>query len=81
LIDRNDNAINLFEIKFYTEPFLLNKTYAENLRTKRALFKHYTQTNKHVFLNMISTYGIMQNEHSIGLVDKSLSMDVLFKQL
>lgn len=80
LIDRNDNAINLFEIKFYKEPLLMDKTLANEWRTKMALFKHYTQTKKHVFLNVFSTFGIMENEHSLGLIDKQLTMDVLFAE-
>ncbi len=78
LIDRNDNAINLFEIKFYKEPLFMDKALADEMRTKSALFKHYTQTRKHVFLNVLSTFGIVENEHSLGLIDKQLTMDVLF---
>jgi uncharacterized protein len=81
LIDRNDNAINLFEIKFYTEPFLLGKEQADNLRTKRTLFKHYSQTKKHIFLSVMSTYGIIINENSLGLVDNSLTMNDLFEKI
>ena len=79
LIDRKDNAINLFEIKFYTEPVLVDKPLADELRTKRALFKQYSQTRKHIFLNLLCTYGILQkNEHSLGLIDQTLTMDALF---
>ncbi len=79
LLDRNDHTINLFEIKFYTEPYLFTRIQADALRTKAALFKHYTQTRKHIFLSLISTYGLIENEHSIGLIDNALSFDVLFE--
>lgn len=79
LLDRNDNTINLFEIKFYADPLVLTKTQAEGLRTKRALFKHYTQSRKQIFLSLISTYGIVENEQSIGLIDNILSLDTLFE--
>lgn len=79
ILDRNDNTINLFEIKFHSEPYLFTQAQADALRTKSALFKHYTQTRKHVFLSLISTYGVMENEHSIGLVDNVLGLDVLFE--
>jgi len=78
LIDRKDNAINLFEIKFHTEPVMIDKALADELRTKRALFKQYTQTRKHVFLNLLCTYGIIENDHSLGLIDQAITMDALF---
>jgi uncharacterized protein len=34
ILDRNDHTINLFEIKFYNQPFTLTKEYADDLRQK-----------------------------------------------
>jgi len=51
LIDRNDQVINLFELKFYKEDFLISKDYASKLRQKIALFKAGTKTKKQLFLN------------------------------
>jgi uncharacterized protein len=78
LLDRNDNTINLFELKFYATPYVFTKAKADDLRTKKALFQHYTQTRKHIFLSFLSVYGMLDNEHSIGLVDNSLVLDALF---
>ena len=79
LIDRNDNTINLFEIKFYAEPYIFTKSQADFLRNKRSLFRHYTQSRKQLFLGFISTYGIIENEHSIGLIDNVIDLDTLFE--
>jgi uncharacterized protein len=81
LIDRKDNVINLFELKFYAEPFVINKNYADDLRDKVATFKHLSKTRKQIFLNLLSTYGLKQNEHSLGLVSAGFSIDVLFEKL
>ena len=81
LLDRNDNTINLFEIKFYSEAYLFTKAHADAFRTKRALFKHYTESRKHLFLSLISTYGIIENEHSLGLIDNAIDLDALFEVL
>jgi len=78
LLDRNDNTINLFELKFYATPYVFTKKDADAFRTKKALFQHYTQTRKHIFLSFLSVYGILDNEHSIGLVDNSIVLDALF---
>lgn len=81
LIDRKDSVINLFELKFYTEPFALTKYSAHDLMQKIASFKALTGTRKQVFLNMLTTYGLRTNEHSIGLVNAAFSVDVLFEKV
>jgi len=79
LIDRNDGVINLFEIKFYKEELKLSKSDAELLRDKMNIFQNATKTKKHLFLSLITTFGIKPNKHSIGLIDQILTLDDLFK--
>ncbi len=79
LIDRRDQIVNLFEIKFSINPYTITKKYAEELRNKLALFKSETKTRKSVFLAMITTFGIKENQYSGGLVQNSLQMDDLFQ--
>ena len=78
LIDRNDHVINLIEIKFHKEVFSISKNYADKLRNKMRIYRTTTKTNKQLFWVFISTFGIVTNAHSLGLVDKSLTMDDLF---
>jgi uncharacterized protein len=78
LIDRNDNVINLCEIKWSISEYIITKSYAADLRKKIALFKHYSTTKKQVFFTFMSTYGLVQNEHSGGLVDNELTLNDLF---
>ncbi len=80
LIDRKDNVINIFELKFYSGLMTLSKSYSEDLREKITTFKEITQTRKQVFLNLSTTFGLKQNEHSLGLIDKAMTMDVLFAE-
>lgn len=79
VIDRNDHVINLFEIKFYNTPFVVTKDYANNLRQKVALFKAFSKTNKQVFISMIAAFGIVENKHSLGLIQHNLILDDLFE--
>lgn len=81
LIDRRDQAINLCEIKFSTAAFTITKSYAAQLRQKIGIFKSETGTNKAVWLTFISTYGLKDNQHVGGLVQKSLDMSCLFDTL
>jgi len=79
VIDRNDQIINICEMKFYASEFTINKQYAKKLRYKLAGFKKQTKTKKQLFLTMISTYGINENEHKIDLVQNDITLDALFK--
>jgi hypothetical protein len=78
-LDRNDRIINLFEMKFFNASWLLDKAEALALRERVAAFKRLSKTQKQVFLTTVSTFGLKPNAHSLGLIDRSLDMDVLFE--
>jgi uncharacterized protein len=78
LLDRADNCINLFEIKFYKEVFTIEKKYAEQLDNAREIFREKTGTKKTLFLTLLTTFGAKTNEHYLGLIQNQLSMNALF---
>lgn len=78
LIDRQDNVISLCEVKFYNDELVLTKADADNLRRKKSIFRHVTGTKKQIFVVLISTFGLLPNKHSLGLVDNALDMNALF---
>ena len=78
VIDRRDQIVNLFEIKFSIDTFSIDKKYAEVLRNKISAFKQETGTRKSVFLTFITTFGLKANQYSMGLVQNDLTMDSLF---
>jgi hypothetical protein len=78
VIDRKDGVINLCEMKFSINPFTIDKKYHAELQDKIAIFRTATQTNKSIFLTMITTFGITRNMYSNGIVQNSLKMDELF---
>ena len=81
VLDRKDHVINLFEMKFYHEPWLLSKNDAVELRERVFLFKRLSKTMKQVFLTAVTPFGIRKNEHSLGVVDSEVTMDDLFAPL
>ena len=81
LIDRNDGVINLCEIKFYKDQFILTKEYAEKLRRKRSIFKAIAKTKKQIFITLISTFGLVENKHSSSIIDTKVELDALFKKM
>lgn len=79
ILDRNDRVINICEIKFSESTFTITKSYAEKLKNKLQIFKEETHTKKTLFLTMITTYGVKENQHSIQNVKDTVKMEALFE--
>lgn len=78
IIDRKDDCINLCEIKFCNTMFTIEKSYAELLERKIALFREETKTVKTIFLTLITPFGLHQNEYSRELVKCELTFNDIF---
>ncbi|HEY6082972.1 MAG TPA: ATP-binding protein, partial [Chitinophagaceae bacterium] len=81
LINRRDHIINLCEVKFTQQPFLLTKANKEELEKKLFVFKEETQTRKSVFPTLITTFGLKDSVNSIGFIQSAVTMDDLFEQV
>ncbi len=79
LIDRQDQVINIVECKFSNDEFIIDKEYAANLRRKIGVFQNATKTKKAINLLMISSYGVLENEYFLELVQNSLDTEIFFK--
>ncbi len=80
LIDRDDDAITICEIKYTDQPFVIDKSYAENLKKKINVFKKETRTDKQVFLVIISANGLKKTMYSEELINGLVTLADLFKQ-
>jgi len=79
LIDRADRCINICEIKFSRTEFSIDKRYAAELANKLTVFRERTRTRKMVFITLITTYGVKQNDYYTNLVENNLTMEALFQ--
>ncbi|MFK7934182.1 MAG: ATP-binding protein [Saprospiraceae bacterium] len=79
LIDRSDQSINICEIKFSTKNYVVSKKDAANLSIKKQVFSYHTKTTKHLFITIITTMGVADNEHKLNEVDQVVTMEDLFK--
>jgi hypothetical protein len=77
LIERRDQVINLCEMKYATDKYLIDKSYSQALRNKVSAFREETKTRKAIHLTLVTTYGIRQNEYA-GMVQNEVVMDDLF---
>lgn len=79
LIDRQDFCINICEMKFSIAEFVIDKQYAGELENKINVFRDKVKTRKSLFLTMVTTFGVKENEHKIRLVQNEITMDALFR--
>ncbi len=79
VIDRNDNAITLCEIKYTDQEYFIEKQYAKNLKKKVEIFKEKTATKKQIFLAMICANGLKRTAYSEEYIDGGVvTLDDLF---
>lgn len=79
IIDRNDNAMNICEIKHTQNPFLIDKSYAQVLRQKMETFKDKANIHKQIFLSMVTTNGLKDTMYAEEMVQGIVVLDDLFK--
>lgn len=79
LIDRDDNVINVCEMKFSQGEYELTEKYDLELRNKVGTFQSKTKTRKGVSLVMITSYGLKHNAWANG-IQSQITMDDLFQQ-
>jgi AAA+ ATPase superfamily predicted ATPase len=77
LIDRNDGIINLCEIKFNDNTFILTKSETLKIQHRIDVFKRLSKTQKTIFPTLITTFGTNENEHFIGFIQQELSLENL----
>jgi uncharacterized protein len=79
VIDRKDRVINLCEIKFYNSLFTITKDYDMKLKNKVEVFRQESNTRKSVFITMITTFGLTQNQYAKSSIQNEVSLDDLFQ--
>lgn len=77
IISRNDNIINLCEIKFYAGEYLLNKNSYLKIIDINNLLGEKISKRKVIHNTLITTYGIKRNEYS-DVFTKVITLDDLF---
>lgn len=77
LIDRNDNVINLCEMKYCEEKYALSKDEAEKLQNRRLTFLMATRTRKSILTTMVTMHGLFHNRYSND-IHSEVCVDELF---
>ena len=77
IIKRRDRVINICEIKFSNDEYLIDKNYDKSLRNKISAFVKTNNEKYSIQLTMITTYGIKKNMYS-SLVNNEVVLEDLF---
>ncbi len=77
LILRNDNVVNLCEMKFSGSTYTIDKDENMRLRKRIETLKATLSPRQTVHLTMVTTYGITQGKYS-GIVQSQIKLDDLF---
>ena len=78
LIDRADGVVNVCEIKFSRNPYIISKEVSENVMHKMDRFSEVSKTLKAVHLTMITAMPLVHNEYW-GDVQSEVTLDDLLK--
>ena len=78
LIDRNDQIINLCEMKYASDVYVVDEEEDQRLRHRQATFVRESGTKKAVHITMITTYGLSKGGYS-DEIHSQVVMSDLFK--
>ena len=78
LIVRRDRVINLCEIKYSNNEYVVNEDFARGIRRKISDLQLVTKTKYAIYPTLITTYGVAYNGYS-SIAQTILTMNDLFK--
>ena len=78
VIERDDNVIDLCEVKYTKEKYTVDAAYNEVIQNKKSRFIQELQTSKAIHLVLISASDVTKNEYSEEF-QKIILSDALFR--
>lgn len=77
LIDRKDQVVNICEMKYCGDEYIIDSETAAGLRRKRELFMAETGCKKAVHITLVTPYGVKHNSHA-NEIQSVVTFDDLF---
>lgn len=78
LMVRNDNVINMCEIKYYSDDFSVDKEYYQTILRRQMILAKKVSPKAVVHSTLITTFGLSHNAYS-GAFTNVIVLDDLFK--
>ncbi len=79
LLSRNDNVVNMCEIKYYGEEFTVDKGYHQVLLRRQGILARELSPRISIHSTLITTFGLTYNEYS-GVFSNVITLDDLFSE-
>lgn len=79
LIERRDRVINICEMKYSINDYVIDKDYDAVLRNKIDTFRRLTNCRESLQLTLVTTYGVKKNKYS-NIAQSQVILDDLFHQ-
>lgn len=79
LIDRNDDVIDICEMKYYAEEFVMDENEASRINNRILRLREETGTDKAIHAVLITTKGLKRNAYS-DVIQSVVTMIDLFKE-
>ncbi len=77
VIIRNDNIVNLCEMKFTNKPFVIDKDYHDLLLHRIDMLREYLKdASKSIHLTFVTSMGVKQNMYS-GIIQNEITLEDL----
>ena len=77
IIDRNDNVMNLCEMKYSKDEYSISGAYSEKIRDRESSFRASVKTKKALRCTFVTTHGVKTNDYS-DIVDNHILVEDLF---
>ena len=77
LIKRNDNVLNVCEIKYYGGDFTVTKDYFKTILRRLEMLREQVHSKMSIHSTLITTFGLTQNEYH-GVFSTVITLDDLF---
>ena len=74
---RNDNVINMCEIKYYGDKFIVSKEYYHTLIHRTEILSEEITPKITIHSTLITTFGLAYNEYS-GVFSNTITLEDLF---
>lgn len=77
IIARKDNVVNMCEMKFYSDEFIVDKDYYRLIQRRMNALGEYIPKRASIQNTLVTTYGLKRNEYS-GIFNSVVLLDDLF---
>ncbi len=78
IIDRNDKAVNLCEMKYTIDPFEMSDSEAKKINVRKSELASKLKRKKNIFVTIVTPQPAVQNAHYTGLNCNQINLPALF---